>query len=155
MIFSHLLKIKQLRKQKAEKQVLQHKNQLAAQQQQLKITKQQLHMLYHNHKEREENFFQAHQQKAISTAQWHHWLAQLQYFQWQKDKLIKDIAIHTDKVNQLENQLIESRKKLNFCIQQTEKFTLLTQQEKCAVERLDEQREEQEQEEFVRVSIRK
>ncbi|HGJ5855927.1 YscO family type III secretion system apparatus protein [Arsenophonus nasoniae] len=155
MIFSHLLKIKHLRKQKAEKQVLQDKKQLTEQQQQLKITKQQLHMLYHNHKEREEKFFQAHQQKAISAAQWHHWLAQLQYFQWQKDNLIKDMAIHTDKVNQLENQLIESRKKLNFCIQQTEKFTQLTQQEKCAVEQLNEQREEQEQEEFVRLSIGK
>ncbi|WGL97579.1 YscO family type III secretion system apparatus protein [Arsenophonus sp. aPb] len=155
MIFSHLLKIKQLRKQKAEKQVLQHKNQLAEQQQQLKKTKQQLHMLYHNHKEREEKFFQAYQQKAISVAKWHQWLAQLQYFQWQKDNFIKDIAIHTDKINQLENQLIESRKKLNFCIQQTEKFTQLTQQEKCAVEQLNERREEQEQEEFVRLSIGK
>ncbi|WP_375141961.1 type III secretion system stalk subunit SctO [Arsenophonus apicola] len=119
------------------------------------MTKQQLDMLYHNHKEREEKFFQAHQQKAISAAQWHHWQAQRQYFQWQKDNLIKDIALHTDKVNQLESQLIKLRKKLNFCIQQTEKFTQLTQQEKYAVEHLNEQREEQEQEEFVRLSIGK
>lgn len=155
MIFSHLLKIKQLRKQKAEKQVLQQKNQLTEQQQQLNITKQQLDMLYHSHKEWEEKFFQAHQQKAISAAKWHRWQAQRQYFQWQKDNLIKDIALHTDKVNQLESQLIKLRKKLNFCIQQTEKFTQLTQQEKYAVEHLNEQREEQEQEEFVRLSIGK
>lgn len=155
MIFSRLLNIKQLRKQKAEKQVLQDKNQVAKQQQQLNIAEQQLQEHYHHHKTREQQFFQTHQQAAISPAQWQNWLAQLQYFKWQKDKLIKDIESHTDKVNQLEKQLIESRKKLNFCLQQTEKFTQLTQQQKCALEQLNEQREEQEQEEFVRLSIGK
>lgn len=155
MIFSRLLKITQLRKQKAEKQVLQDKNQLAAQQQQLNIVQQQLHEHYHNHKKREAQFFQTYQQTTLAATQWHHWLAQRQYFLWQKDKLIKDIEIHTDKVNQLESQLIESRKKLNFCLQQVEKFSQLTQQEKYATAQLNEQREEQEQEEFVRLSIGK
>ncbi len=50
MIFSRLLNIKQLRKQKAEKQILQDKNQVDKQQQQLNIAEQQLQEHYHHHK---------------------------------------------------------------------------------------------------------